>query len=60
MVSSNTIPEDLNLKFKSKFNPAFTDHGCLHCAILKALYGFKRKKTTRQDWNWNFLDLKNV
>ena len=45
MVSSNTIPEDLNLKFKSKFNPAFTDHGCLHCAILKALYGFKRKKT---------------
>ena len=24
-----------------KFNHDFTDHGSLHCAILKALYDFK-------------------
>ena len=33
----------LNIKFRSKFNHGFTNRDCLHCAILKALYGFKEK-----------------
>ena len=44
MVSSKTVPEDLNLKLILKFNPDFTNHGCLQCAILKPLYGFKEKR----------------
>ena len=35
---------DLNIKFISKFNHGFTNLGCLHCAIRKALYGFKVKR----------------
>ena len=31
--------EDLNMKFRSKFNHGFTIHGYLHCAILKPLHG---------------------
>ena len=38
--SVKTVPEDLNLKFRSKFNHSFTNHGCLHYAALKALSGF--------------------
>ena len=41
MVSSKAVPEDLNLKLRSKFNNGFTNHGCLHCAILKA---FKKER----------------
>ena len=44
MVSSKAIPEHLNLKFKSKINPGFTNHGCLHCAVLKSLYGFQETR----------------
>ena len=36
-LSSNAVPADLNLKFISKLKYGFTTHGCLHCAILKAL-----------------------
>ena len=43
-MSSKTVPEDLNLKFRSKVNPAFTNHGRLHSAIIKTLYGFKKKR----------------
>ena len=39
-LASKTVPEDLNLKFGSKFNLEFTIHDCLHCAILKALSDF--------------------
>ena len=35
------------MKFKSKFNRGFTNHGCLHCAVLKALYGFKGKRADK-------------
>ena len=35
---------DLNIKFISKFNDGVTDRGCLHYAILNALYGFKQKR----------------
>ena len=44
MVSNKTVPEDLNLKLRSNFNPGFTVHGCLHCAILKAIYGLMEKR----------------
>ena len=32
-----SVPEDLNMKFKSKFNHGFINRGCLYCGILKAL-----------------------
>ena len=35
--------EDLNMKFRSKFNHGLTNYGYLHCVILKALYIFKVK-----------------
>ena len=38
---------DLNIKFVSKFNHSFINRDCLHCAILKALYSFKEKKSTQ-------------
>ena len=32
------------MKHKSNFNHGFTNRGCLHCAIIKALYGFNEKR----------------
>ena len=32
------------MRFISKFNHDFTYGGCLHCAILKAWHGFKKKR----------------
>ena len=32
--SSKAVAEDLNMKFRSKFNHGFANRGCLHCAIL--------------------------
>ena len=43
MVSSKTLPKDLNLKFRSKFNPAFTNYCYLHCAILKVYRVLKKQ-----------------
>ena len=40
---SKNAPEDLNMKLRSKVNPSFIKHECLHFAVLKALYGFKEK-----------------
>ena len=34
----------LNTKYRSEFKHGFTNHGCLHCAILKALHGFMEKR----------------
>ena len=60
MVSGTTVPEDLNLKFRSKLNPGFTNHGCLHCAILKALYGFKDKRDHKaKDSQFLFQNVQN-
>ena len=39
-ISSKFVPEDLNLKLRSKFNLGFINHGWFHCAILKALSDF--------------------
>ena len=44
LTCTNTVPVDLNIKFVSKFNHSFINRGCLHCAIVKVLYGFKEKR----------------
>ena len=60
-LSSKAVPEDLNMKCRSKLN-----HGCLHCAILKALYDCKvtRAHKARDIYNvyskGDFWDLQNV
>ena len=55
MISRETVLDDLNLKFTSKFN-----HGCLYCAILKALYGFKEKIAHRaRDNQFIFQNVQN-
>ena len=38
--SSKTVPEELDLQLGSKVYHDFTNHGCLHCGIVKALAGF--------------------
>ena len=43
MVSNKAVPDDLNLRFRSKFNHDFTNHGCLHCVILKKLLILRKK-----------------
>ena len=32
------------LKYRLKFKHGFTNRGCLHCAILKALHDFQEKR----------------
>ena len=52
----------MSIKFRSKYNHGFTNRGCVHCAILKALYGFKEKETTRQkirNFSFKFFLLSN-
>ena len=39
------------MKFRSKFNQGFNNHGCLHCAILKVLYGFKKRRAHKTDFS---------
>lgn len=48
MVSSKTVPQDLNVKFRSTFNRAFTNHGYFHRAVLKALHNFKQKRVHKE------------
>ena len=43
MVSGKALLDDFNMQVRS--SPGFTNPGCLHCTILKALYGFKEKRT---------------
>ena len=38
------LPDYLNLKFRLTFNRGFTNHGYLHCAILKVLSGFSETR----------------
>ena len=40
----NGVGVNFNMKFRSIFNHGFTNHGCLHCAVLKALYSVKEKR----------------
>ena len=43
LTRTKAVPVDLNAKLISKFYYGFTNCDCLHCAILKALYGFMEK-----------------
>ena len=47
IVSSKAVPKNLNMKYRSEFKHGFTNHSCLHCAILKALHGFKEKSANK-------------
>ena len=44
IISNKAVPEVLNMKCISEFKLGFTNSGCLHSAILKALHGFKGKR----------------
>ena len=44
MVFSKAVPDDQNLKFRSKFNHDFTNYRYLDYAILKTLYDFIEKR----------------
>ena len=52
------LKKNLKLKFRSKFNHDFTNHGyLLHSAVWKVLYNFKIKESRIQDiTRTNFLD----
>ena len=44
----------MNLKFRSKFNHGFTNHGYLHSAVWKALYNFNIKRAQESIHNQLF------
>ena len=39
----------MNLNFRSTFYDGLINHGCLHCAILKALSGFEEGRAQDRD-----------
>ena len=47
IVSSKAAPEVLDMKYRSKFKHCFTNRSYLHCAILKAFYGFQEKRVDK-------------
>ena len=56
------------MKLRLEFNHSFTNRGCLLFAILKAWFGFKKKKSPQGKryaifpsklWKWDFQDFKN-
>ena len=49
--------EDLHLKFRSKFNPGFTNNSCLHRAILNKSFTTKEEISLSKCSNWDFWDL---
>ena len=52
------MPEILDVKYRSEFKYAFTNSGCLHSPILKALHDFQ-KKTAHKSSDMQFF-LQNV
>ena len=61
MVSNKTVPEGLNLKLRSNFNPGFTIHGYLHYAILKATYGLMEKRDHKaRDSQFEIFKIQNL
>ena len=46
--------KNLELKFRSKFNHDFTNHGYLHSAVGKTLYNFKIKRAQKARHNQFF------
>ena len=60
IVSSKAVVEVLDMKYRSEFKHGFTNCGCLHCAILKALHGFQRKRTHKsRDMQFFFQNVQN-
>ena len=59
MVSSKTIPKDLNLKFRWKFNHDFTGHDCFTVIIVLRYTVLTKKEPTKQKMrfltSWNSL-----
>ena len=47
IVSSKALPEILDVKYTLECKHGFTNRGCLHYAILKALQGFQEKRTLK-------------
>ena len=45
--SALQCPRGLNPKFRSKLNHGFTNHGCLHCAVLKVLFGLRFLRSSK-------------
>ena len=52
--------KDFNLKFRWKFDHGFTNHGYLHCVILKPLYSFKVKRVHKVKDQFLICDLPNI
>ena len=48
------------MKYRSEFKHGFTNRGCLHCAILKALHSFQEKRAHKsRDKQFFFQDVQN-
>ena len=45
----------LDMKYRSEFKHVFSNRGCLHCAILRALHNFKEKRAHKSRDNQFFL-----
>ena len=52
------LQRSVKLKFRSKFNHGFTNHGYLHSPVWKALYNFKIKRA--QETRHNKFFFQNV
>ena len=50
------IAKECELKFRSKFNHGFTNHGYLDSAVWKALYNFKIKRAQEARHNLFFFE----
>ena len=48
MVSSKTIPKELNLKFRWKFNHDFTGHDCFTVIVVLTYTVLTKKEPTKQ------------
>ena len=62
LACTKVVPVHLNVKFISKYNNhGFTNRGCLHCATLKGLYGFKGKRACKvRDMQFFLQNVENV
>ena len=60
IVSSKAVPNDLKMKFRSKFNHGFINRSCLRCAILKDYKARDMQFFLRNAQHKDFQDLENV
>ena len=60
VVSSKAVPKVWNMTYISEFKHGFTNRGCLHCAILKALHSFIIKRAHKlRDIQFFFQNVQN-